>query len=172
MTSVHKILLQMVKILWCVSAGQREHECEIWQSENLSGFKPEPTRVSQFGFFPCSYLRGKEYFLAVNHPCAFMKQGRQFLLRLKCFLFSPSCILRMRLPQYFLGHIWLTNKQELSREYAISFHKNFMGSSNFLFLISLALDLDLETEFSNCKTYVLFREFYGRHLWDPLLLSI
>ena len=99
MTPVHKIFLQMAKILWCVSAGQQEHECETWQSENLSGFKPEPAWVSQFEFFPCSYLRVKEYFLAVNHPRAFMKQGRQFLLSLKCFLFSPSCILRMRLPQ-------------------------------------------------------------------------
>lgn len=61
-------------------------------SQNLPG---SPSLDS----FPCSYLRGKEYFLAVNHPCPFMKQGRQFLLRLKCFLFSPSCILRMRLPQ-------------------------------------------------------------------------
>ena len=47
-----------------------------------------------------------------------------------------------------------------------------MGSSNFSYLISLALDLDLETEFCNCKTYVLVREFYGRHLWYPLQLSV
>lgn len=83
MTPVHKILLQMVKILRYVSAGQHsregEPECEIWQSENLSGFKPELAWVSQFGnlwIFSCFYLGVKEYFLAVSHPCALTKQGR------------------------------------------------------------------------------------------------
>lgn len=181
MTPVHRTLLQMVKIAWCVSAGQHsrkgEHVREIRQSENLSGFKPEPTSVSQFGNFWIFFLllSGGDGVLPGSESSLCISKTRQIIPYTSEALSLFPCVHSNVEVSSVSLTTSLAHKERIAFEGVCLFFffcKNFVGSFNFSFLTSLALDADLETGFSYYKTYLLFREFFAGRLWDPLPLSV